>query len=173
MVEQRIAIIREKYKVIKEKKKEERLKEAELRKQARAEARKIFEAEKAEEALKQKVVDRLERYSRNMKSIVFQINKRYLTMRRTPLRFVDRIAENGECFIKNEDAVNEDEYLILLFIEGDNAKQRLRKRISLEDKTDLAETKLFKPKNVFEASDYIIDRLARMFEKERQQKKAS
>ena len=69
--------------------------------------------------------------------------------------------------------MNEDEYLILLFIEGENAKERLRKKITLEDKTDLAETKLFKPKNVFEASDYMIDRLARMFEKERQLKKAS
>ena len=69
--------------------------------------------------------------------------------------------------------MNEQEYLISLFVEGDNAKQRLRKRISIEDKTDPAETKLFKPKNVFEASDYIIDRLAGMFEKERQLKKAS
>jgi len=169
----RLGFIKDKYQLIKDKKKEEKLKELESRRLAKIEARKIFEAEKAEEALKQKVVDRLERYSRNMKSIVFQINKRYLTLRRAPLRFIDRIAENGECFIKNEDAVNEEEYLILLFIDGENAKQRLRRRISLEDKTDPAETKLFKPKNVFEASDYMIDRLARMFEKERQLKKAS
>ena len=172
-VEVRLFVIREKYQLIKQKKRETRFQEAESRKKAREEARKIFEAEKAEEALRQKVVLRLERYSRNMKSIVFQINKRYLTRRRAPLRFIDRIAENGECFIKNEDAVNEEEYLILLFIEGETAKERLRKKISLEDKTDSAETKLFKPKNVFEASDYIIDRLARMFEKERQLKKAS
>ena len=168
-----MAKIREQFQAIKARKREEKLKEAEVRKEAREEARKILEAQKAEELLKQKVVSKLERYSRNMKSIVFQINKRYLTLRRTPLRFVDHIAENGECFIKNEDAVNEDEYLILLFIEGENAKERLRKKITLEDKTDLAETKLFKPKNVFEASDYMIDRLARMFEKERQLKKAS
>ena len=169
----RLIKIREQFQAIKARKREEKLKEAEVRKEAREEARKILEAQKAEELLKQKVVSKLERYSRNMKSIVFQINKRYLTLRRTPLRFVDHIAENGECFIKNEDAVNEDEYLILLFIEGENAKERLRKKITLEDKTDLAETKLFKPKNVFEASDYMIDRLARMFEKERQLKKAS
>lgn len=169
----RLGFIKDKYQLIKDKRKEEKLKEQESRRLAKIEAKRIFEAEKAEEALKQKVVDRLERYSRNMKSIVFQINKRYLTMRRAPLRFVDRIAENGECFIKNDDAVNEEEYLILLFIDGDNAKQRLRRKISLEDKTDPAETKLFRPKNVFEASDYMIDRLARMFEKERQLKKAS
>lgn len=169
----RLGFIKDKYQLIKDKKKEEKLKELESRRLAKIEARKIFEAEKAEEALKQKVVDRLERYSRNMKSIVFQINKRYLTLRRAPLRFVDRIAENGECYIKNEDAVNEEEYLILLFIDGENAKQRLRRKISLEDKTDPNETKLFRPKNVFDASDYMIDRLARMFEKERQLKKAS
>jgi hypothetical protein len=41
----------------------------------------------------------------------------------------------------------------------------------LEDKTDLTETKMFNPKNVFEASDYMIDRLALLFEKERMNKK--
>ena len=46
--------------------------------------------------------------------------------------------------------------------------------ISLEDKTDSTETKMFNPKNVFEASDYMIDRLALLFERERQDlKKAS
>ncbi len=41
----------------------------------------------------------------------------------------------------------------------------------LEDKTDTVETKVFNPKNVFEASDYIIDRLALLFERERLVKK--
>ena len=42
------------------------------------------------------------------------------------------------------------------------------------DKTDFTETKIFNPKNVFEASDYMIDRLALLFERERQDlKKAS
>ena len=172
-VDDRLVKIREKYQLIKQKRREQKLAELEIRRQTKEEARKIFEAQKAENLLKQKVVERLERYSRNMKSIVFQINKRYLALRRAPLRFVDHIAENGECFIKNEDAVSEEDYLILLFIEGETAKERLRKKITLEDRTDLAETKIFKPKNVFEASDYMIDRLARMFEKERQLKKAS
>ena len=51
-----------------------------------------------------------------MKSIVFQINKRYLARKRSPLRFVDNISENGECFIKNADAPTDKDYLILLFI---------------------------------------------------------
>ena len=51
---------------------------------------------------------------------------------------------------------------------------RLVNDISLEDKTDSTETKMFNPKNVFEASDYMIDRLALLFERERQDlKKAS
>ncbi len=46
--------------------------------------------------------------------------------------------------------------------------------ISLEDKIDFTETKMFNPKNVFEAYDYMIDRLALLFERERQDlKKAS
>jgi hypothetical protein len=56
----------------------------------------------------------------------------------------------------------------LLYIKGENATERLINEISLEDRTDAAETKVFNPKNVFEASDYIIDRLALLFEKERE-----
>jgi hypothetical protein len=55
----------------------------------------------------------------------------------------------------------------LLYIKGENASERLINDISLEDKTDSVEKKVFNPKNVFEGSDYIIDRLALLFEKER------
>ncbi|NDA39694.1 MAG: hypothetical protein EBX86_06450, partial [Actinobacteria bacterium] len=120
--------------------------------------------------IKQQVVDRLEKYSRNMKSIVFQVNKRYLTKKRSPLTFIDNIVESGECFIKNQDTPDND-YLFLLYIKGENASERLINDISLEDRTDTVETKVFNPKNVFEASDYIIDRLALLFEKERKLKK--
>ena len=102
-----------------------------------------------------------------MKSIVFQVNKRYLTKKRSPLAFIDNIAESGECFIKNQDTPD-NEYLFLLYIKGENASERLLNDISLEDKTDSTETKMFNPKNVFEASDYMIDRLAILFEKERE-----
>jgi len=105
-----------------------------------------------------------------MKSIVFQVNKRYLTKKRSPLTLIDNIAESGECFIKNQDTPDDD-YLFLLYIKGESASERLINDISLEDKTDYAKTKMFNPKNVFEASDYIIDRLAILFEKERKLKK--
>ena len=101
-----------------------------------------------------------------MKSIVFQVNKRYLTKKRAPLAFIDNVAENGECFIKNQDTPDDD-YLFILYIKGENASERLVNDISLEDKTDTTETKIFNPKNVFEASDYMIDRLALLFERER------
>jgi hypothetical protein len=102
-----------------------------------------------------------------MKSIVFQVNKRYLTKKRVPLAFIDNVADNGECFIKNQDTPDND-YLFLLYIKGENASERLKNDISLEDKTDSSNTNAFNPKNVFEASDYIIDRVALLFEKERE-----
>jgi hypothetical protein len=105
-----------------------------------------------------------------MKSIVFQVNKRYLTKKRLPLAFIDNIVESGECFIKNQDTPDND-YLFLLYIKGENATERLINEISLEDRTDNFEKKVFNPKNVFEASDYVIDRLAILFEKERKLKK--
>jgi hypothetical protein len=96
----RLAKIREQFQAIKAKKREEKLKEAEVRKEAREEARKILEAQKAEELLKQKVVNKLERYSRNMKSIVFQINKRYLTLRRNPIAFCRSYSREWRMFYK-------------------------------------------------------------------------
>ena len=167
----RFGTIRDRYKQYREKIREQQLAELEVRRQSREEAKAVLDAQKAENALKQKLIERLERFSRNMKSIVFQINKRYITKKRSPLRFIDNIAESGECLIKNDDAPTDKDYLILLYVEGDTVEQRLVNPINLDDKTDLGSAKNFQPKNIFQASDYIIDRLALMFDKERKLKK--
>ena len=167
----RFANIRARYKEYRLNIRNKQLAELEIRRQNREEARIILEAEKAENALKQKLVEKLERFSRNMKSIVFQINKRYITKKRPPLRFVDNITESGECLIKNDDAPTDKDYLILLYVEGEDVSQRLNNPICLDDKTDIGYPKNFQPKNIFDASDYIIDRLAVMFDKERNLKK--
>ena len=167
----RFANIRARYKEYRLNIRNKQLAELEIRRQNREEARIILEAEKAENALKQKLVEKLERFSRNMKSIVFQINKRYITKKRPPLRFVDNITESGECLIKNDDAPTDKDYLILLYVEGEDVSQRINNPICLDDKTDIGYPKNFQPKNIFDASDYIIDRLAVMFDKERQLKK--
>ena len=167
----RFSNIRARYKQYRQNIRNEKLAELEIRRQNREEARVVLEAEKAENALKQKLVERLERFSRNMKSIVFQINKRYITKKRAPLRFVDNITESGECLIKNDDAPTDKDYLILLYVEGEDVSQRLNNPICLDDKTDIGYPKNFQPQNIFDASDYIIDRLAIMFDKERKLKK--
>ena len=168
----RFKLIRDKYKAYKQKLRNEQLEELEVRKKSREEAREILEQQKAENEIKKKVEERLDRYSRNMKSIVFQINKRYLARKRSPLRFVDNISENGECFIKNADAPTDKDYLILLFINGETPIDRLSNPISIEDKTDLGNVKKFLPKDIFDASDFIIERLATMFDNERKLQKS-
>ena len=168
----RFKLIRDRYKAYKQKLRDQQLEELEIRRKSREEAKAILEQQKAENEVKKKVEERLERYSRNMKSIVFQINKRYLARKRSPLRFVDNIAENGECFIKNEDAPTDKDYLILLFINGDSAVERLSNPISIEDKTDMGNIKKFEPKDIFDASDFIIERLAIMFDNERKFQKS-
>ena len=167
----RFAVIRQKYQEYRQKIREKQLEELDVRRKSREEARAILEAEKAENALKQQLVERLERFSRNMKSIVFQINKRYITKKRSPLRFIDNISESGECLIRNDDAPTDKDYLILLYVEGEDITQRLKNPICLDDKTDIGNSKNFQPRDIFEASDYIIDRLAVMFDKERKLKK--
>ncbi|MAK12785.1 MAG: hypothetical protein CMI73_03865 [Candidatus Pelagibacter sp.] len=167
----RFSNIRERYKEYRQGIRNKQLAELAIRRQNREQARIVLEAEKAENSLKQELVERLERFSRNMKSIVFQINKKYITKKRPPLRFIDNISENGECLIKNDDAPTDKDYLILLYVEGEDVSQRLNNPICLDDKTDISHTKNFQPKNIFEASDYIIERLAIMFDKERKLKK--
>lgn len=167
----RFAVIRQKYQEYRQKIREKQLEELDVRRKSREEARAILEAEKAENALKQQLVERLERFSRNMKSIVFQINKRYITKKRSPLRFIDNISESGECLIRNDDTPTDKDYLILLYVEGEDITQRLKNPICLDDKTDIGNAKNFQPRDIFEASDYIIDRLAVMFDKERKLKK--
>jgi len=66
---------------------------------------------------------------------------------------------------------SEFDYLVLLYVEGEDISQRLNNPICLDDKTDIGYSKNFQPKDIFEASDYIIDRLAIMFDKERKLKK--
>ncbi len=166
----RFQTIRERYKEYRQKIRDKELAELEIRKQSREEARAILEAQKAEHLLKQKLEERLDKYSRNMKSIVFQINKRYLAKKRSPLRFVNNIAESGECLIRNDDAPSDKDYLFLLFVEGEKVEDRLVNPINLDDKTDMTKSVNFQPKNIFQASDYIIDRLATMFENERKLK---
>ena len=76
-----------------------------------------------------------------MKSIVFQINKDTL-QKKTTTRFVDNITESGECLIKNDDAPTDKDYLILLYVEGEDVSQRLNNPICLDDKTDIGYPKI-------------------------------
>ena len=62
--------------------------------------------------------------------------------------------------------------LILLFINGETPIDRLSNPISIEDKTDLGNVKKFSPKDIFDASDFIIERLATMFDNERKLQKS-
>ena len=47
-----------------------------------------------------------------------------------------------------------------------------KRYLSIEDKTDMWNIKKFQPKDIFDASDFIIERLAIMFDNERKLQKS-
>ena len=86
------------------------------------------------------------------------------------MRCIDKRFETGEIFIKWDDA-NEDNWLILIYIKNNSPEEG----IIIEDKTnpDKNISKEFKSNQVFDASDFMVDSLTALLDRERNKKKVS
>ena len=86
------------------------------------------------------------------------------------MRVIDRRFETGEVFIKWDDAADED-WLILIYIKNNSPEEG----IVIEDKTDPDKSLSydFQPKEIFKASDIMVDSLTRLLDRERNKRKAS
>ena len=86
------------------------------------------------------------------------------------MRCIDKRFETGEIFIKWDDAA-EDDWLILIYIKNNSPEEG----IVIEDKTNPEKniSKEFKPNQVFDASDFMVDSLTALLDRERNKKKVS
>ena len=166
-LQQRIEKLKEKYRIIRDQKIKERVEALGVKLQGDEDRETLLQKEKEYTIARQKIEFALESFYRSASSLVFQLNKRHITRHMSIFRCIDRRFENGEVYIKWDEAPD-DEWLILIYIK-DNSPD---KGIVIEDKTN-PEKNLsheFKSSEIFKASDMMVDSLTQLLERERSKK---
>ena len=163
----RIEKLKEKYRAIRDQKIKEKLEALGIEVQQEDDRSTLLEKEKQYTLERQKIENCLESFYRSSVSLCFQINKRYIPKHRSILRVIDLRFEQSEIYIRWDDAPEED-WLLLIYIKNNSPEEG----IVIEDKTD-AEKNIsheFKTKEIFKASDMMVDSLIKLLERERQKK---
>jgi hypothetical protein len=167
-VEERLAKIKEKYRLIREQKIRERVEALGVEISDADTKEDLIQKEKEYAEHRYTIELVLESFYRSANSLVFQLNKRYIPKHKSILRVIDRRYESNECFIKYDDSSDED-WLILIYLEDSDAKKG---KIIVENKAnpEKHETKSFELKEIFTYSDYLVDVMTSHIDNERQKK---
>ena len=111
----------------------------------------------------------LESFRRSASSLIYQISKRYLPKNADLLRVVDRVYEESEIIIK-EDQAPLSEYLVLIYLKNQDFEKDL---IVVEDKIT-QNTRRYHKSEIFKFGDELTDSMIKYLEKLREGiKKAS
>ena len=173
-VKLRIDKIKEKYKALRQQKIEEAIRERLTQfgvdvkdsdtKEVLLEKERIFNEER------EKVEYALISYYRTSLSLCFNINKKFLSKHLPLMRCIDKRIEESAIYIKWDDTP-EDDWLICIYLKDDAPTEG----IVIEDKTDPEKniSKEFKRDQIFDASDFMVDSLTALLERERNKRKAS
>ena len=158
-LQDRIAKLKEKYQQIRDQKIRERVKSLGVDIRDGDNRETLLEKEKQFNLDRQKIELALESFYRSSNSLVFQLNKRYITRHMSIFRCVDRRFESGEIFIKWDES-QDDEWLILIYIKDNSPNQG----IVIEDKTNPEKniSHEFQPNEIFKASDLMVDSLTQL-----------
>ena len=158
-LQDRIAKLREKYQQIRDQKIRERVAALGVEIQDGDSRESLLEKEKQYNLDRQNIELALESFYRSANSLVFQLNKRYITRHMSIFRCIDRRFESGEIFIKWDES-KDDEWLILIYIK-DNSPN---KGIVIEDKTNPEKniSHEFQSNEIFKASDMMVDSLTKL-----------
>jgi len=107
-------------------------------------------------------------YTRSLRSMAFQISKKYLSKNMSPLQVIDLSMESGEVYLKWMEEESAD-FLILVYVKGNNLQSG---KIVLELKTnpEKYESHEFFFNEIFRFQDIIIDSTIAMLEKMRNKK---
>ncbi len=173
-VKLRIDKIKEKYKALRQKKIEEAIRDrltqfgVEVKDSDTKEI--LLEKERVYNEEREKVEYALESFYRASHSLCFMISKRYLSKHLPIMRCIDKRIEESAIYIKWDDTP-EDEWLICIYLKDDSPIEG----IVIEDKTDPEKniSKEFQRDQIFNASDFMVDSLTALLERERNKRKAS
>ena len=167
-LQERIDKLKQKYQLIRDQKIRERVEALGVEVVEGDDRFTLLQKEKDYNLERQKIENALESFYRSANSLVFQLNKRYLTRQMSIFRCIDRRFETGEIFIKWDESPD-DEWLILIYIK-DNSPD---KGIIIEDKTNPEKNSSYeyKPSEIFKASDIMVDSLTQLLSRERSKNK--
>ena len=173
-VKLRIDKIKDKYKALRQQKVEEAIRErltqfgVEVKDSDTKEI--LLEKERVYNEEREKVEYALESFYRASHSLCFMISKRYLSKHLPIMRCIDKRIEESAIYIKWDDTP-EDDWLICIYLKDDTPTEG----IVIEDKTDPEKniSKEFKRDQIFDASDFMVDSLTALLERERNKRKAS
>mgnify|MGYP001175014221 CR=1 FL=1 len=166
-LQQRIEKLKDKYRIIRDQKIRERVEALGVKIEGDEDRETLLQKEKEYKLARQKIELSLESFYRSASSLVFQLNKRYVTRHMSIFRCIDRRFETGEIFIKWDEAADE-EWLLLIYIK-DNSPD---KGIVIEDKTNSEKNSShdFKANEIFKASDLMVDSLTQLIARKRAKK---
>ncbi len=164
-LQQRIESLKNKYRLIRDQKIRERVEALGVKTDEADDRSALLQKEREYNLARQKIEFALESFYRSANSLVFQLNKRYITRHMSIFRCIDKRFETGEIFIKWDESTD-DEWLILIYIK-DNSPD---KGIIIEDKTNEEKNMSheFKANEIFKASDLMVDSLTQLISKKRQ-----
>ena len=163
-LQERIEKLKLKYQQIRDQKIRERVESLGVETEEGDDRAKLLQREREYTLARQKIEFALESFYRSANSLVFQLNKRYITKHMSILRCIDRRFETGEIFIKWDETID-DEWLILIYIKNNSPDEG----IVIEDKTNEEKniSHEFKPSEIFKASDLMVDSLTQLIAKKR------
>ena len=166
-LQERIEKLKNKYRLIRDQKIRERVEALGVQITEGDDREALLQKEREHYLARQKIELALESFYRSANSLVFQLNKRYITRHMSILKCIDRRFETGEIFIKWDESIDE-EWLILIYIK-DNSPD---KGIVIEDKSNEEKSfsHEFKPSEIFKASDMMVDALTQLISRKRNKK---
>ena len=165
-LQERIDKLKEKYRIIRDQKIRERVEALGVKLQGDENRESLLSKEKEYTLARQKIEFALESFYRSASSLVFQLNKRYISRNMSIFRCIDRRFETGEIFIKWDESHDED-WLLLIYIKDNSPDEG----IVIEDKTNLEKniSHEFKNVDIFKASDTMVDSLTQLIARKRAQ----
>ena len=169
-VEERIIAIKKRYQELRDQKIKERVEQLGISVSEGDDRAILLEKEKNYYLERQKIEYALESFWRSAHSLCFQLNRKYVPKYLSIFRCLDFRMERGEVLIKFDDVPDED-WLILIYLNSKSADGN----IIIEDKSNPENnfSKEYKPSEIFQASDMMVESLTQLLDRERNKKKAS
>ena len=169
-VQERIDAIRQKYAALRDQQIRERIEQLGVQVTDSDSRAELLEKERQYNLDREKITFALESYYRSMASCVFQLNRRWLPKKMSLLRVIDKRWESNEIFIKfDEDS--DDSWFLLVYLKDNNPNSE----IIVEDKTNPEKniSNEYKGNEIFKFSDFLVDSLTNLLDREIKKQKTN